>query len=202
MRALHRSVLITCAIGLVAVLMVACGPGAPAASFTAAPLSGDAPLTVKFTDASENEPTEWLWDFGDGSVTSEQNPVHTYAAPGSYHVRLTATNEDGSSAATISQSIEVGPWPRCARPALLERESRSPSVNSRLLQALAWDEFGNEIASPEVAWSAPAGTIDASGQLTAGTAAGDLRRRRYRPSLPRRFDSDGDGIDRRHPRLQ
>ena len=69
---------------------------APAAAF-----SPDATLTctgcVQLRDQSQNLPTSWRWDFGDGNSSSEQNPRHCYAAPGTYAVRLTATNAAGSS---------------------------------------------------------------------------------------------------------
>lgn len=61
---------------------------------------------VSFTDSSGNQPTSWQWDFGDGvGSSSEQNPVYSYANPGSYTVTLTATNPCGSQ--TISQTIEI-----------------------------------------------------------------------------------------------
>jgi len=72
-------------------------PVAPTADFTADALMGIAPLTVGFTDKSQNLPTSWLWNFGDGSpVATVPNPTHTYAAPGTYTVSLTATNAQGS----------------------------------------------------------------------------------------------------------
>ncbi|MDJ0521337.1 MAG: PKD domain-containing protein [Planctomycetota bacterium] len=73
-------------------------PQPPTAEFTATPLVGAAPLQVQFTDTSVDNPTSWAWDFDDdGTIDStEQNPVHTYTAPGTYTVRLTATNELGS----------------------------------------------------------------------------------------------------------
>ncbi|WP_321428976.1 PKD domain-containing protein [uncultured Methanolobus sp.] len=72
-------------------------PRSPVVEFTADPVSGAFPLTVQFTDASTGEPTDWLWDFGDGSTSTEQNPLHVYADPGVYVVKLTAMNEFGSS---------------------------------------------------------------------------------------------------------
>ncbi|MEW6757680.1 MAG: kelch repeat-containing protein [Acidobacteriota bacterium] len=36
-------------------------------------------------------PPSWSWDFGDGSGSTEQNPLHTYTAPGTYMVTLTVT---------------------------------------------------------------------------------------------------------------
>ena len=70
----------------------------PVANFTANPTEGSAPLTVQFTDTSSNSPTEWTWNFGDGTSSIEQNPEHTFITEGVYRVRLTASNGDGSSA--------------------------------------------------------------------------------------------------------
>jgi PKD repeat protein len=69
----------------------------PYAAFMMRPSSGVVPLMVVFTDRSRGTPTAWLWDFGDGSTSTEQNPVHTYASVGTYTVRLTASNSGGSS---------------------------------------------------------------------------------------------------------
>jgi len=70
----------------------------------------DATLTVTFTDLSVNEPTSWLWDFGDGSAASiEQNPIHTYTEAGEYTVTLQATNAGGTG--SIQQQVSVGTEP-------------------------------------------------------------------------------------------
>jgi PKD repeat protein len=69
----------------------------PKAEFAGSPLSGDAPLTVKFTDESPGQVTKWSWDFGDGTGSDEQSPAHTYWAGGTYKVILTASNDYGSS---------------------------------------------------------------------------------------------------------
>lgn len=58
--------------------------------------------TVTFTNTSTNADT-YLWDFGDGNTGTEQNPVHTYAAPGVYQVKLTAS----SPCNTIEKTAEV-----------------------------------------------------------------------------------------------
>jgi len=69
-------------------------PPPPVPNFTASPVYGTVPLTVQFTDLSTNDPTAWVWDFGDGSTSGvlEQNPVHTYNAVGTYNVTLTVFN--------------------------------------------------------------------------------------------------------------
>ena len=81
----------------------------PVANFTGTPTSGNAPLTVQFTDTSTYLPTSWSWSFGDGSTTNstQENPVHTYSSAGSYTVNLTATNAGGSNTTSIANYINV-----------------------------------------------------------------------------------------------
>jgi PKD repeat protein len=73
------------------------------ADFSGTPTSGDAPLTVDFTDETTNGPTSWAWDFGDGGTSTEQNPEHVYTTPGVYTVSLTA-----SSASSEDTETKVG----------------------------------------------------------------------------------------------
>jgi len=78
-----------------------CGNRAPAVTASAAPTSGRAPLTVSFTaDGSDpdGDQLDYVWDFGDGSVSQERNPDHTYSAPGTYTARVTATDPWGETA--------------------------------------------------------------------------------------------------------
>jgi glucose/arabinose dehydrogenase len=66
------------------------------ADFTASGSSGEPPLDVSFADASSVPgASAWHWDFGDGTTSDEQNPVHRYAFGGSYDVRLTVTGTGG-----------------------------------------------------------------------------------------------------------
>ena len=82
----------------------------PVAEFQGSPTSGlvgTSGLTVVFQDLSSNAPIQWLWNFGDGFTTNEQNPTHTYTAAGTYTVRLTATNPAGSNMRTRTDYIVV-----------------------------------------------------------------------------------------------
>lgn len=45
--------------------------------------------TVQFTDQSAGTPDTWFWDFGDGDTSVLRYPIHSYTAPGIYHVCLT-----------------------------------------------------------------------------------------------------------------
>lgn len=78
---------------------------APVANFTAAPTSGVAPLSVTFTDTSTNTPTSWAWDFGEGNTSTAKNPTHIFQSPGSYTVKLTATNSAGANTVTKTSFI-------------------------------------------------------------------------------------------------
>jgi len=62
---------------------------------------------VTFTDESNNNPTSWSWDFGDGQTSTQQHPTHHYNASGTYSVELTATNAFGSGSKTHSNIIQV-----------------------------------------------------------------------------------------------
>jgi len=55
---------------------------------------------IYFYDTSTNTPTSWLWNFGDGTTSTLQNPTKTYTSAGFYTVSLTATNASGSNIRT------------------------------------------------------------------------------------------------------
>jgi hypothetical protein len=64
-------------------------------------------LTVRFTDFSIGEPTRWLWSFGDGTTSTEQNPTRNYTAPGTYPVTLQVTRGRNTDQ-TNPQQVTVG----------------------------------------------------------------------------------------------
>ena len=73
----------------------------PEADFNPVPLESDGPLVVRFVDASipgggEEEIAAWQWTFGDGQMSTKQNPVHTYASEGPYTVILKVVETDGN----------------------------------------------------------------------------------------------------------
>ncbi len=78
----------------------------PVANFSTNITSGYAPLTVQFNDSSQNA-TSWSWAFGDGQISSAQNPINTYYSAGTYTVSLTASNANGSNISTKSNLVTV-----------------------------------------------------------------------------------------------
>lgn len=82
----------------------------PLASFTHNGTS--ASLTVDFTDTSTDSDgviASWLWDFGDGSTSTAQNPSRTYASANAYFVTLTIT-DNGGAAVVTTQWVNILPW--------------------------------------------------------------------------------------------
>ncbi|MDP7127392.1 MAG: PKD domain-containing protein, partial [Candidatus Marinimicrobia bacterium] len=76
----------------------------PSASFA---FSTDG-LTVTFSDlssAGSNEITGWVWSFGDGNTSSQQNPVHIYGAEDIYNVTLLVTDENELSDSQSEQIV-------------------------------------------------------------------------------------------------
>lgn len=69
--------------------------------------------TVTFNTNTQNGAT-YIWSFGDGATSNEQNPVHTYAAPGTYKVILTVNNNCGTSiveyAITLTSGTSEAAW--------------------------------------------------------------------------------------------
>jgi PKD repeat protein len=61
---------------------------------------------VQFADDSYSDDgaiTTWSWDFGDGTSSSQESPMHSYASPGQYTVTLTVIDDHGQSNTTQQQ---------------------------------------------------------------------------------------------------
>lgn len=92
------------------------------AEFEASITGGAVPLTVQFVDlsAGTNAIAGWLWDFGDGTFSTQQNPLKVYGVGGDFTVELTVTDGTLSdteskaryilAAAAAVREIIVGPY--------------------------------------------------------------------------------------------
>ena len=76
---------------------------------------------VDFYDYSRFFPTNWHWTFGDGGSSTERDPVHTYAASGTYEVCLSVSNANASD--TLCREIEI-----------IVTDTREPLVKAALLK--------------------------------------------------------------------
>jgi PKD repeat protein len=81
--------------------------GTPNVNFSSALTEGIAPLTVAFNGTATGSPSVWLWEFGDGTTSTLQNPDHTYITAGVYTVNLSATNSYGTGIASKAGYITV-----------------------------------------------------------------------------------------------
>ncbi len=84
-------------------ITVSCTP--PAAAFS---IVADG-VSVQFTDQTGDQAAGWLWDFGDGSGSTENNPVHNYAVPGTYSVCLTVSSLCGQSDTCMEVTVTCAP---------------------------------------------------------------------------------------------
>lgn len=80
----------------------------PTVDFTAEVTSScKAPLTVHFTDKTSPAANSWSWDFGDGTTSTDQNPVHTYTSTNTYNVTLTVGTSAGCSNSTTKTGFII-----------------------------------------------------------------------------------------------
>jgi len=110
-------------IGYAATYVVYSAPvPAPSADFAADRTQGETPCSVSFSDASAGEVTGWSWAFGDGSGSTERDPVHVFGAPGTYSVSLTVSGPGGTDTETKAGYVSVSPAEKRVpnlRPALM-----------------------------------------------------------------------------------
>lgn len=75
------------------------------ASYTYVPMAEEVQLLVNFADTSTEDISAWNWDFGDGNTSTEQNPMHVFAAEGTYAVELSVS--DGVHIDSILHDVPV-----------------------------------------------------------------------------------------------
>ncbi|TAE05563.1 MAG: PKD domain-containing protein [Bacteroidetes bacterium] len=76
----------------------------PVADFTPSATAIELKDAVTFTDKSANA-TSYKWEFGDGGTSTEKSPTYQFKKGGTYKVKLTVTNDDGSS--TKEATVQV-----------------------------------------------------------------------------------------------
>lgn len=123
-------------------------------------------VATAFTDATANSPTQWNWNFGDGSAAgTTQNPTHVYAAPGTYSVMLITQNVFGCRD-SVTVSTVVNPLPVAAFTADTVCANAATSFTDQSTSAVGWSwDFGDGSALSTS--NSPTHTYPASGTYTA-----------------------------------
>ena len=112
---------------------------------------------VVFTNCSENADS-YLWDFGDGTTSVEENPVHYYSEDGMFTVSLTVSNESGSDSANAMVLVD---WTMVDKPNIY----LYPDENIELCLSLEFPEEGQVIKSIPLYNDGWCVSIDASGKI-------------------------------------
>ena len=183
---------------------------APVVLFSSTPNSGCAPLVVSFTDLSGIPNATYVWDFGNGNTSTQQNPINTYTAEGSYDVTLTVTANGQSCSGVLAQPglITVTPSPVAsfiASPALTDEYNANITLTStangatNCIYILPDNSIINdcdaEIILPDT------GTYNIIQVVTSSSGCVDTAYNKvvvypsYSIYIPNAFSPDGDGIN-------
>lgn len=120
----------------------------PDASFTFTPTAPAVGQDVQFTDTSTADPTSWLWEFGDGSSSTAQNPSHQFSTLGIKTVTLTVRNRSGSDSATQTINVAGLAASYTFRPFLPAPGRTVQFTDTSLGGATAWNwQFGDGTTS-------------------------------------------------------
>lgn len=116
----------------------------PVASFLTTPNL----LSVAFNDQSSGNPQGRFWDFGDGNTSTQVNPSHTYASPGSYTVCLVTSNSCGSDTSCQVLTV-VCPLPNPGFNTSSNLLSANFTNSTQGANAFLWD-FGDGNTSSQI----------------------------------------------------
>ena len=158
-----------------ALLASGCSSPQPVANFSASVTVGRAPLEVLFTDLSTGDPTTWEWDFGDGTISAEESPTHTYTIVGTYQVTLLAAKDTDASQApkTLSITVDAGILDQVE---VTPEEVQVGPQEEQAFSVRAFDAFGNSVPAFTTRWSVDVavGSVDSQGNFVANSNAGDF----------------------------
>ncbi len=113
----------------------------PAFTYNSACLNEDITFTDK-SDLKNSFARSWLWDFGDGETSTEQNPKHTYTRPGVFYVKLTVENGNGCSE-TTEKPITINALPEVTynydQPACTGKELLIRPLSAQIAEIDTWE---------------------------------------------------------------
>ena len=172
-RALTTTGIASLLMGMLALLFVACA-SPPVAKFSATSDSGNAPFDVTFLLSEFADADSYTWDFGDGSGSTDIEPMHSFEFTGEFVVTLTAARGDVVDTAQATISVDAG---EAGWVVIEGSKSVVSSFETVQFSANAFDVLGNSIENPNFVWSADdsLGDIDRNGKFTAATELGSFK---------------------------
>lgn len=104
------------------------------------------PQRIHFTPSPDSSGYSYFWNFGDGYVSADREPVHDYVFGGSYNVSLTVAKHTGmdSCQSTVTEMVYVTGRPSCSISFTYTRDASNPNevifnaVDSAGLDSLTW----------------------------------------------------------------
>jgi PKD repeat protein len=103
---MKNRITLTSILAVILILVSDCkkDPPAPVVDFSFTGDNAPAPCQITFANSTSNA-SSYSWEFGDGSNSKEENPIHTYSTEGIYSVKLTAEGKGGTL--SVSKSLVV-----------------------------------------------------------------------------------------------
>jgi gliding motility-associated-like protein len=179
----------------------------PVAAFTVAPDTLCQGSDNEFSDEStSNNSTinKWSWSFGDGSTSSDKDPVKRYKLPGNYTVKLEVTNSAGCTSQPFTKQVVVYLQPVIdAGPSFTVPQGTvvqfNPTANDSTVLSFNWApgtglSNANTLRPSLIAMADETYTLTATGEGQC-TASDFLKVKILKPvSVPNAFSPNGDGI--------
>lgn len=142
--------------------------GKPQVAFGAIPSAGCLPMNVQFIDSSRagsGTIASYIWDFGDGQISAQATPLHSYTAAGAYDISLTVQNSYGCKqslqkkdlikvANKISAAYNYTYVNACQPPTRVQFNNTSTADNVLTYQWAFGDGATSTTASPEHVYNA------------------------------------------------
>jgi gliding motility-associated-like protein len=167
-------------------------------------------LVAQFTANGDSQvPVNYLWDFGNGSVSTEQSTSHTYELPGTYSVTITASTNVGcadSLTITFPEAVVIYPNPDpgfTIDPQVVEITNAETQINSLTEDGFCMyymsDGGQSDSCDFEYSWT-EAGThtithVVTSPQGCTATATGEVSIQGYTFYAPTSFSPNNDGLN-------
>lgn len=107
-------------------------------SFTATTLIGRAPLEVQFNCTYDEIPIIWEWNFGDGVLSNEENPLHYFSLEGKYTIVLSVTFSDGTLVSSTKSEYIIVDKPRTVPHDICLRYATEQN------EGIGWSKYGGE----------------------------------------------------------